>query len=52
MEKTEEKLADMKLAKEEGEHNKNTADNLTRKIQLLEDELDAAEKNVKETVEK
>lgn len=29
-----------------------TNDNLTRKIQLLEEELDAAEKNVKETVEK
>jgi hypothetical protein len=36
----------------EGEHSKSTSDNLLRKVQLLEEELDAAEKNVKETVEK
>lgn len=29
-----------------------TVENLQRKVQLLEEELDAAEKNVKETVEK
>jgi Tropomyosin like len=36
----------------DGESNKSTNDGLTRKIELLEDELDAAEKNVKETVDK
>ena len=36
----------------EGEHSKSTSDSLLRKVQLLEEELDAAEKNVKETVEK
>lgn len=31
---------------------KTTADGLQRKVQLLEEELDAAEKNLKETMEK
>lgn len=52
LEKAEAKLADAKAATEEGETSKMTAENLTRKIQLLEEELDTAEKNVKETVEK
>jgi chromosome segregation ATPase len=52
LEKAEAKIADHKVAREEGESTKNTAENLTRKIQLLEDELDTAEKNVKETMEK
>lgn len=29
-----------------------TSEGLSRKVQLLEEELDAAEKNVKDTVEK
>ena len=52
LEKAEAKIADSKTAREEGEHSKMTNEGLTRKIQLLEEELDAAEKNVKETVEK
>ncbi|KAG8987268.1 hypothetical protein FRB94_002032 [Tulasnella sp. JGI-2019a] len=42
----------MKHAVEDGEQGKSTAGNLTRKVQLLEDELDASEKHAKETVEK
>jgi len=52
LEKAESKLADAKVAREEGDASKSTNENLTRKIQLLEEELDTAEKNVKETVEK
>lgn len=52
LEKAEAKIADSKAATEEGEHSKTANEGLTRKIQLLEEELDAAEKNVKETVEK
>lgn len=49
---TEERLAQAKSAQEDGEHSKTTNDSLARKIVLLEEELDAAEKNVKETTEK
>jgi tropomyosin len=52
LEKAEAKVADSKAAQMEGEHSKMTSEGLVRKIQLLEEELDAAEKNVKETVEK
>jgi len=52
LEKAEGMLADSKTAREEGEHSKTTNEGLVRKIQLLEEELDAAEKNVKDTVEK
>jgi len=52
LEKTEAKLADAKAAHEDSETSRTTAENLQRKIQLLEEELDVAEKNVKETVEK
>lgn len=52
LEKAEGKLADAKHAHEEGDTAKSTAENLTRKIQILEEELDNAEKNLKETVEK
>jgi len=52
LEKAEAKLAEYKASNAEGESTRQTNDNLTRKVQLLEDELDAAEKNVKETVEK
>ena len=46
------KLADAKTAKEDSEQSKSTNEALLRKIQLLEEELDAAEKNAKETTEK
>jgi tropomyosin len=46
------KLAEYKHAQEEGVHHQTTNEGLVRKIQLLEEELDAAEKNVKETMEK
>jgi tropomyosin len=52
LEKAEAKLAELKSAQEDGETSKSTNEGLLRKIQLLEEELDAAEKNVKETVEK
>ncbi|KAG8220843.1 tropomyosin like-domain-containing protein [Butyriboletus roseoflavus] len=52
LEATEEKLTQAKSAQEDGEHSKTTNDSLARKIVLLEEELDAAEKNVKETTEK
>lgn len=52
LEKAESKLADAKSAGDEGANSRVTVENLTRKVQLLEEELDAAEKNVKETVEK
>ncbi|KAG8908630.1 hypothetical protein FRB99_004918 [Tulasnella sp. 403] len=52
LEKTESKLTDLKHAADEGVAGKSTNEALTRKIQLLEEELDTSEKNVKETVEK
>ncbi|KAK0489105.1 tropomyosin [Armillaria novae-zelandiae] len=52
LEKAEGKVQEYKLAQEEGEHSKSTNDSLQRKVQLLEEELDVAEKNVKDTVEK
>lgn len=52
LEATESKLAQAKSAQEDGEHSRTTNDSLARKIVLLEEELDAAEKNVKETTEK
>jgi len=51
-EKTEEKLKEYKASSLDSEHSKTTADTLIRKVQLLEEELDAAEKNLKETVDK
>jgi len=52
LEKAEAKINESKAAQEEGEHSKSSNEALTRKVQLLEEELDAAEKNVKETMEK
>lgn len=52
LEKAESKLADLKAANADGESTRSNAENLHRKVQLLEDELDTAEKNVKETMEK
>ncbi|KAF5316459.1 hypothetical protein D9619_006346 [Psilocybe cf. subviscida] len=51
-EAAESKLAEFKTSSLDGEHSRQTADGLVRKVQLLEEELDAAEKNLKETVEK
>ncbi|KAJ7509666.1 tropomyosin [Mycena galericulata] len=50
--KAESVIAESKADREAGETNKTANEGLVRKIQLLEEELDAAEKNVKETVEK
>jgi tropomyosin len=52
LERAETKLSELKSAHDVGETSREANDNLNRKIQLLEEELDAAEKNVKETVEK
>ena len=52
LDKAESKLSESKAAQEEGETTKANAEGLQRKIQLLEEELDAAEKNAKEVVEK
>lgn len=48
----ESKLAEFKANNLDSEASRMTTDGLARKVQLLEEELDAAEKNVKETVEK
>ncbi|KAJ7742788.1 tropomyosin [Mycena metata] len=50
--KAESSIQESKADREAGETSKMTNEGLVRKIQLLEEELDAAEKNVKETVEK
>ncbi len=52
LEKAERTVGESKVAVAEGETSKSRNDALIRKIELLEEELDAAEKNVKETVEK
>ena len=52
LEKAEAKVSDSKVVLQESEVSKSTNEALTRKVQLLEEELDAAEKNVKETMEK
>jgi tropomyosin len=52
LEKSEAKVSELKLSSSDNEHTKSTSEGLLRKVQLLEDELDAAEKNLKETVEK
>ena len=52
LEKAEGKLADLKAAQEDGEQSKTANEGLQRKIQLLEEELDAADKNLKEAMDK
>lgn len=52
LENSETQLQDSKKNALEGEQSKQDRDGLLRKVQLLEEELDAAEKNLKETVEK
>ena len=51
-EKYEAKLTEMKAQAQDSESSKSTNDALQRKVQLLEEELDAAEKHSKEVVEK
>lgn len=52
LEKAERSVATHKSASAEGEQSKQTSELLQRKVQLLEEELDTAEKNLKETVER
>lgn len=52
LEKAEGKLSDLKHAQEDGEQSKSANEGLQRKIQLLEEELDAADKNLKESMDK
>ena len=52
LEKIEAELKKRKQDSLEEEQSKTTKDGLARKVELLEEELDAAEKNLKETVEK
>jgi tropomyosin len=52
VEKSEEKIKQLKSASDEGETHRTTGENLARKVQLLEEELDKAEKDLKETTEK
>lgn len=52
LEKAETKLADAKAAQAEGDQSKTISEGLQRKIQLLEEELDAADKNLKDAMEK
>lgn len=52
LEKAETKLADAKAAQQEGDQSKTISEGLQRKIQLLEEELDAADKNLKDAMEK
>ncbi|KAF8637654.1 hypothetical protein AX17_002722 [Amanita inopinata Kibby_2008] len=52
LEKAESQITQMKAEAVDSESSRTTNDNLQRKILLLEEELDTAEKNVKETVEK
>ena len=52
LEKVETTLAAAKAENVDNVGSKTTSEGLQRKIQLLEEELDAAEKNAKDTVEK
>lgn len=52
LEKAESSLKDHKSAKEESSAHKDTNESLNRKIALLEEELDNAEKNLRETTDK
>ena len=52
LEKAEGKVKDLKSAADEGDNHRTTGENLARKVQLLEEELDKAEKDLKETTEK
>jgi tropomyosin len=51
-EKMDGQLGELKRGNLDGESSKQSAEGLTRKVQILEDELDQSEKNLKEAVEK
>jgi predicted RNase H-like nuclease (RuvC/YqgF family) len=51
-EKYEAQLKDYKTQAAESESHRTTGENLTRKVQMLEEELEQAEKDLKETHEK
>jgi hypothetical protein len=46
------KVKELKSSTEEGDAHRTAGENLTRKVQLLEEELDKAEKDLRETTEK
>lgn len=52
LKQVEEKLEESKRSQEDGEHTRSTNDSLQRKVQLLDDELATADRNLKDTVEK
>ncbi|KAF8949327.1 hypothetical protein BGZ47_006864 [Haplosporangium gracile] len=52
LEKAENRIAEAKLNLDEGETSKTVGEGLARKVSLLEAELDAAERNLRETTEK
>jgi len=45
-------VRELKSAADEGDTHRTTGENLARKVQLLEEELDKAEKDLRETTEK
>lgn len=51
-EKYETQVAELKAAAADGDSHKTTGENLTRKVTMLEEELEQAEKDLKETHEK
>ncbi|GJJ79095.1 tropomyosin, fungi type [Entomortierella parvispora] len=52
LEKAENRIAEAKLNLDEGETTKTVGEGLARKVSLLETELDAAERNLRDTTEK
>ena len=52
LENTETKLTETKATAQDAENSKSSNDALSRKVQLLEEELDAAEKNSKDLTDK
>ncbi|KAF8929499.1 actin lateral binding protein [Dissophora ornata] len=52
LEKADNKMAEAKLNLDEGETTKTVGEGLARKVSLLENELDSAERNLRETTEK
>ncbi|OLL24765.1 Tropomyosin [Neolecta irregularis DAH-3] len=52
VEKLEQRVQDSKLAADDGDGQRNAAENLQRKVALLEEELEQNDKNLRETTEK
>ena len=52
LEKAEEQLTQTKGSVKDAEATRTTSEGLTRKVALLEEELDASEKNLKDVTEK